>query len=640
MCGIAGFITQGKERHSIDSLVVRMADSLGYRGPDSSGSWVDPEPGIALGHRRLAIQDLSAHGHQPMESASGRYVICLNGELYNFEKLRPELSASWRGHSDTEVMLAAIEAWGLEEALQRFDGMFAFALWDRQEKTLYLARDRAGERPLYYGQLGDYFAFASELKALHQLPTPPEEIDRTALTYYMRHAYVPAPYSIYTNVCKLEPGSYLQISQSGETPKIRRYWDYAAFFGENRKQHALSEIEATDRLEALLKESIQQQMISDVPLGAFLSGGVDSSTVTALMQSMASQPVKTFTIGFEEKSYNEAPFAKAVAEHLGTDHHEFYVSPKETQQVIPSLPYLYDEPFADTSQIPTYLVAKLAREQVTVSLSGDAGDELFGGYTRYLRGPGFWNTLKYLPLPARKILGFALLGMNKNLLNPLLRDADSAVSRFSNKLTNHYEKIAIQDREHFYLNLSSINDNAEKLVKGGHCPNPLSGYKKPHLSYEEWMMMMDVLTYLPGDILTKVDRAAMHVSLEARIPLLNKELIEFAASVPLSMKIRDGKGKWLLREVLYRYVPKELIERPKTGFCIPIGKWLKGPLRGWAESLLAEKDIERQGYLDVPLVRSMWQEHLSNRRDHTNRLWSILMFQSWLQTYHPKQFGA
>ena len=626
MCGIAGiFLTKHSlSTEKIERIAGQMADALNSRGPDDRGVWADATKGIALSHRRLSIIDLSPEGHQPMVSASGRYVVSYNGEIYNFQELRAQLDYPWRGQSDTEILLAAVEAWGIEKALHSFNGMFAFALWDRQEKTLTLARDRMGEKPLYYGSVGDLFIFASELKAFHSIPGWPPAVNRDALHLLMRYSYIPAPHSIYENIYKLPPGMYLQLKMGLTNAEPKPYWLFETLV-ENGIAHRITYTaeKATDQLESLLKFSVKQRMMADVPLGAFLSGGIDSSTIVALMQAQSTRPIKTFTIGFKEQGFDEAPYAKAVAKHLGTEHTEIYVSPAQAEQVIPRLSDIYDEPFADSSQIPTYLVSQFARQHVTVALSGDGGDEMFGGYNRYIRGPALWNLLSTIPVPIRKIAAQLLLTAHTSF-NP------NNTNKWVRKLGNYYEKMSAKNKWEFYQKLCSIYLHPEELVLGGVEPKLAQHGKNLDLHFAEWMMLQDGLGYFPDDILTKVDRAAMAVSLETRTPFTDPKLMEFAWQLPLNMKIHNGESKWLLRQVLYRHVPKALIERPKAGFSIPIGDWLRGPLKDWAADLLSPEKLKQQGFLNSATVEAMWNLHQSKARDVEHQLWNILMFQSWL----------
>jgi asparagine synthase (glutamine-hydrolysing) len=666
MCGIAGYLALETTLHLDEARAVAgaMTNALTHRGPDDTGCWVDAAAGIALGHRRLSILDLSPEGRQPMLSASGRYVVAFNGEIYNFQALRAELDKAddgaglWRGHSDTEVMLAAFECWGVEAALGKFIGMFAFALWDRRDRLLYLGRDRLGEKPLYYGWVHGALTFASELKALRAYPGWRGEIDRDALALFMRHDYIPAPYSIYRDIYKLPPGTLLALS--ADTARRKRpfsprpatradatlcrplyYWSIkdVAESG-TRSSFTVSTDEAVSQLDTLLRTSVAQQMVADVPLGAFLSGGIDSTTVVALMQAQSERPVKTFTIGFNEPGYNEAEHAKAVARHLGTEHTELYVTPDQAQAVIPRLPDLYDEPFADSSQIPTFLVAQLARRHVTVALSGDGGDELFGGYNRYFWGRNLWRRFGWMP---RGMRGAAASGMTWlspqswdrvfSGLGPLL-PSPLRQPQAGSKLHKLAGIIRVRDPEELYLGLVSHWADPAAVVKGARePPTALSDpdHRVDLADFTDRMMYLDTVTYLPDDILVKVDRAAMGVSLETRVPLLDHRVVEFAWRVPLSMKIRDGQGKWLLRQVLYRYVPQALMERPKMGFGVPIDSWLRGPLREWAEELLGEARLRQEGYFEPAPIRRLWREHLSGERDWQYHLWDVLMFQAWLE---------
>lgn len=643
MCGLAGFLNLngGFRADAARDAALAMAASLRHRGPDDEGVWLDEHAGVALSHRRLAILDLSPQGHQPMVSACGRYVIAFNGEIYNHAELRKTLEVegrapAWRGHSDTETMLAAIACWGLEAALRRFVGMFAFALWDRQERVLHLARDRFGEKPLYYGRMGNVFLFGSELKALQRHPAWRGEIDRNVLALFMRHSYVPVPYSIFKGIAKLPPGTCLSlVAESWGEAVPRPYWS-ARTMAESGVANPFSgsSDQAVDMLDGLLRATMREQMIADVPLGAFLSGGVDSSLVVALMQAQSSRPVKTFTIGFSEAQYNEAEHAKAVARHLGTEHTELYVTPDETREVIPGLPGIYDEPFADSSQIPTFLVAKLARQHVTVSLSGDGGDELFGGYNRYLWADRIWRKVRWLPKSGRHALGGMLTLLPPRVWDRLFQHVPAALRQRTpgDKLHKLAEVLAADTPEQVYLNLVSLWKAPAALVLGSREPLTRltdSSHRAALPDFIQRMMLLDAMSYLPDDIMTKVDRAAMSVSLETRAPFLDPRIAEFAWRLPLTMKIRDGKGKWPLRQVLYRYVPENLIERPKMGFGVPIGSWLRGPLINWAEDLLDEGRLREEGFFDPAQIRSKWQEHLSGRRNWQYALWNVLMFQEW-----------
>jgi asparagine synthase (glutamine-hydrolysing) len=646
MCGITGFWNTSIEvsADKLQAIAQQMSDSMLHRGPDSGGIWVDESVGVALGHRRLAIVDLSPFGHQPMLSADGRYAIAFNGEIYNFLELRQELTKhghTFRGHSDTEIMLAGFIQWGVEAAIERFNGMFAFALWDRQKRLLHLGRDRLGEKPLYYGWIGQTLLFASELKALKAYPGFPAEINRDALTLFVRHNCVPAPYSIYKGIYKLPPATLLTWNGKDNHPAPVPYWSAkeAAEFGV-ANPFTGSEQEAIDQMEALLLDAVGLRMMADVPLGAFLSGGIDSSTVVALMQAQSSQPVKTFTIGFYEDGYNEAQYAKAVAQHLKTDHTELYVTPAEALAVIPKLPTLYDEPFSDASQIPTFLVSEMARRHVTVSLSGDGGDELFGGYNRYFWGRNIWQKVGWMPQALRQTAANALTSVSPQtwdralggLMNLLPSKYQASGSGFkAHKLA---EVLAVSDPEAMYMGLVSHWKNPEALVIGGFEPptNLTDRQRWANVpSFTESMMYLDTVTYLADDILVKVDRASMGVSLEGRIPFLDHRVVELAWRLPLSMKIRNNQGKWVLRQILDKYVPRNLIDRPKTGFGIPIDIWLRGPLRDWAEALLDEKRLQREGFFNPEPIRKKWEEHLAGDRDWQYYLWDILMFQAWLE---------
>lgn len=666
MCGIAGLL--GGNGVDLLPLVTSMVESIRYRGPDDAGEWIDREAGIALGHARLSILDLSPEGHQPMTSTSGRYVLSFNGEIYNFVELRSELEktgAKFRGHSDTEVMLASIEAWGLENAVQRFVGMFAFALWDREQRVLHLGRDRIGIKPLYYGWIGQLFAFGSELKVFRQIPGFRADIDRDALVAFMRFSYVPAPWSIYHSIYKLPPGCFLAVVperarfEQGFSPdpdahqaqwRPVRYWS-ARTITESGATNLFtgSEQEALDQFEELLSRAVRLRMVSDVPLGAFLSGGIDSSLVAALMQKQSQKPVRTFTIGFHESQFNEAHHAKKVAQFLGTDHTELYVTFEQALAVIPRLPTLYDEPFGDPSQIPTFLVSDMARRHVTVSLSGDGGDELFAGYNRYFWWRRIWNRFGWMPDTMRHAIAGAMTTMSTQGWD---RSVNIAATLFPSKSWPHApgdkihklaEILRFDSPEGMYKNLVSQWKQPENVVVGGREPVTLLSNRRLWASLPDFtrqMMYLDLVTYLPDDILTKVDRASMGVSLEARVPLLDHRVVEFAWRLPLSMKIKqEGEGKWLLRQLLYRYIPKSLIERPKMGFGVPIDQWLRGPLRDWAEDLLAEPRLRQEGHLDPSPIRKKWMEHLSGRRNWQYPLWNVLMFQAWL-TAHERSPAA
>ncbi len=639
MCGITGFFAPSGLAPNAAALARRMGDSLAHRGPDGHGEWLDPEAGIALAHRRLAIVDLSPAGAQPMHSADGRWVLSFNGEIYNHQALRTQLQSqgqapAWRGHSDTETLLAAISAWGLGTTLQRAVGMFAIALWDRQQRVLTLARDRLGEKPLYYGGQSGVLLFGSELKALQAHPGYRAEIDRAALALLLRQGYVPAPWCIHAGIRKLPPGSLLHITSLHDADQApERWWSVqaAALAGAARPLQ-LSDAEAVDTLDALLRQSLQGQCMADVPLGAFLSGGIDSSTVVAVMQAMSARPVRSFTIGVPEAGLDESAEARAVARHLGTQHTELVLSAAEAQAVIPRLPTMFCEPFADASQIPTFLVSQLARREVTVALSGDAGDELFGGYERYR-----WaQRLAAVPLPVRHGIAAALRALPAEwwaaLMSPVapllpieLREGDRA-----DRLRKLAKVLGLRTNDAVYQHLVHLWPPGGGPVLGAQ--EHLTAFEETPAAlpdFEARMMLLDLRTYLPDDILVKVDRAAMASSLETRVPLLDHRIVEFALQLPLHQKMRDGRGKWVLRQVLDRYVPRALIDRPKKGFGIPIHSWLRGPLRDWGETLLDARRLRDGGLVDPAPVRQLWAEHQQGRNDWGYRLWPLLMFEAW-----------
>ena len=631
MCGLAGFLGGNLGRDERHHVVKAMATCVAHRGPDDSGEWLDDS--VALGFRRLSIIDLSPAGNQPMLSASGRFAIVYNGEVYNYEAIRAELirdgkAPEFRGHSDTEVMLAAFEAWGVEAAVKRFIGMFAIALWDRELRILSLVRDRMGVKPLYYARRKNSILFSSELKPMHAHPDFTADIDRDALALYFHYGYIPAPHTIFRDVRKVYPGTIVTISGNGESSE-KTYWSAAeaAERGLANRFRGTQE-EAAEALDVLLRDSVALRMISDVPLGVFLSGGIDSSIIAALMQAQSSVPVKTFAIGFREDSYDEAPFAAKVARHLGTEHTELYLSAEDAMAVIPKLPSMFDEPFADSSQIPTYFVSELARRHVTVTLSGDGGDELFGGYHRYFLGQRARRYYSWLPKPLRLVAGTAAAAIPKSVWNAtaglLLVRAGERVHMLANGM-----KAGDDDAMYFEL-LVQWRD----VVLGGTEPAfPLTDRTRWARLRDpiERMMYFDQVSFLPDDILTKVDRASMAVSLEAREPLLDHRLVELAWTFPLSMKVRGGQGKWLLRQLLERYVPKELFERPKKGFGIPVGDWLRGPLRDWAEDLLDERRLRDEGYLDAGRIHAAWKAHLAGTGNWQYHMWTTLMFVAWLR---------
>ena len=656
MCGIAGFwATDGLNGEQASGILTAMTNVIRHRGPDDCGVWIDVGAGIGLGSRRLSILDLSPNGHQPMLSETGRYVITFNGEIYNFRELRHELVAlghRFRGGSDTEVLLAAVSAWGVRRALEHCNGMFAFALWDREHHTLHLARDRAGEKPLYYGWIGGTLLFASELKALRAHPAFHAEIDRDALVLFFRHGYVPSPYTIYRGVYKLPPASLLTLRGKGNGSSAApvQYWSVREV-----AERGISEPfqgsagEAVEQLHTLLLDAVKIRMEADVPLGAFLSGGIDSSTIVALMQAQSIQRVRTFTIGFREDKYNEARHAAGVAKHLGTEHTEIHVTPDDALAVIPRLPILYDEPFADTSQIPTFLVAQLTRRHVTVSLSGDAGDELFGGYRRHRLGTRIWRGIRWVPMRLRQAAAAALAprntptGLLARGVNQLVRKWTGKRS-LSERLRQTAEILPASSPAWLYHYMMSLWKEPSAIVLGAREPLVVATdpTRQPYLGGvpELVMMYLDTVSYLPDDILVKLDRASMAVSLEARIPLLDHRIIEFASRLPLSLKLRRGEGKWLLRQVLYHYVPKQLVERPKQGFGMPIAQWLRGPLRDWAEALLDARRLSEEGTLDPLPIRQKWTEHLSGTTRWDYNLWTVLMFQSWREAQSRPQQPA
>ena len=648
MCGLAGFITVPNDfgQSGGAGTAARMCAALRHRGPDEEGLWSDPAAGIALAHRRLSILDLTDAGRQPMASASGRYVIAYNGEIYNHGELRAELekagrAPAWRGHSDTESLLAAVDAWGLGGALERSAGMFAFALWDRSERALYLARDRLGEKPLYYGRSGGTFVFGSQLAAMAAFPGWKPGIDRDSLTLYLRHDYIPAPRTIYTGISKLRPGTYCVLRGPLSEPQEVTYWSAQELATGSAGDLPRTLTDAADELERLLRVSISGQMVADVPLGAFLSGGIDSSTVTALMQAQATAPVKTFSIGFHESGYDEAPYARAVARHLGTEHTELYVTPAEARDVIPRLPTIYDEPFADSSQIPTCLVSQLARRDVTVALSGDGADELFGGYNRYHLGRRIWQMTSMAPRAVRAAISNAIFGVRPETWATAVAPAMALLPKrlrqvnVGHKLHRLAEAMGAPDFRALYRMLVSHWTEPASVVLGGAEPLGAFGTEtdSPVVARGpvQWMMDRDIVSYLPDDILVKVDRAAMAVSLETRAPFLDHRVVEFASRLPLHLKVQGNASKRVLREVLYRYVPRSLLERPKMGFGVPIDSWLRGPLRAWAEDLLDESRLRREGYFDPAPIRRKWSEHLSGARNWQYLLWDVLMFQAWLE---------
>lgn len=647
MCGLAGFLKIGTlSPDDVRRDLPEMAASLAHRGPDDEGCWHDSAAGIGLCHRRLSIIDLSPSGHQPMHSHSGRYVIAYNGEIYNFPELRRELGSrghAFKGGSDTEVLLCAIEQWGLAATAEKILGMFAFALWDRERRELSLVRDRFGEKPLYYGLCGGCLLFGSELKALRQHSSWRGEIDRDALALLMRHDFIPAPHSIFKDIRKLPAGSLVVARVEGGRIQCaqRRYWKPETFF-EDAESSSLQATpdELLESVSKAISRSVKRQMLADVPVGAFLSGGTDSSLVVATMQQATSVRVKTFSIGFSEPEFDEAPYARAVAEHLGTDHTELIVTPRECLQVVPALPEIYDEPFADPSQIPTCLVSRLARGSVTVALSGDGGDELFGGYRRYSIAASQWRAVTRLPAAIRTSGGAIVDRLTHGPLGSALQPASMLLGRRAQRAANRLHQYSLQwraptVRDFYRLGLHRWQASMQPVLGASPsvslddaeaCPNVSDGLKQ--------MMHLDTCRYLPDDILVKVDRAAMAVSLETRVPLLDLEVAEAAWRVPSSILMSDGRGKWVLRELLRRYIPNELVDRPKKGFAVPISKWLRGDLRGWAGELLDTHRLRNEGLLDASMIQRCWRQHLEARVDWGQHLWNVLMFQSWLERWH------
>lgn len=656
MCGFAGYlggwpVERGKE------TLTRMADRLVHRGPDDAGYWHCPRQGIGMAHRRLSVVDLSAAGHQPMHAAGSRYAIVFNGEIYNHMALRAMLDRAghagvWRGHSDTETLLAGFERWGVQATVEKAIGMFAFAVWDKERETLTLGRDRLGEKPLYYGWQGTgqraTFLFASELKALRAHPAFSARIDRGALCLQLRHNYIPAPYSIYEGIRKVMPGHLLTVSMARREPVEARYWCVAGAAGAGvSNPFGGSPEQAVDELDALLRDAVGQQLMGDVPVGAFLSGGIDSSLIVSLMQMQSSRPVRTFSIGFHESDYNEAQHAMAVARHLKTDHQELYVTPAQAMAVIPALPALYDEPFSDSSQIPTFLLSQLARQHVTVSLSGDGGDELFCGYGRYLHADRLWRRIHAVPAPLRRLAVTMFNAAPANsweYMETAMRAMPGRRHGFAslqNKAAKGLAMLAADSVQTMYSTMLAHWHDPAAVVVGGTPPaSLLTGVMQEAGSLEpvEAMMLLDMQTYLCDDVLVKVDRAAMGASLETRAPFLDHRVLEFAWRLPRSMKLRGGQGKWLLRELLSRYVPTSLTERPKMGFGVPVGAWLRGPLRDWAEALLDPARLHSEGFLQAQPIRRRWQEHLSGSHNWQSHLWDVLMFQAWLE--HQRGDGA
>lgn len=675
MCGITGLINiSTSEKYDIVNLINKMTLKLEHRGPDDSGIWSDQLYKIALGHRRLSIIDVSSAGHQPMESISKNYVLSFNGEIYNHLEIRKKLilensSIKWVGSSDTETLLVAIEYWGIDKTILLLNGMFAFALWDKNSETLYLAKDRLGEKPLYYGWTGyqknlniyDLFFFSSELKAVKSLNQFNNKISIKALNEYIKFAYVPSPLSIYNHIYKLEPGCLLKINgfppkipplkaikpnESYLNVKINKYYSLKKEIFSNKQNIIHSEKEAVHKLESSLTESIKLQSLADVPIGAFLSGGIDSSLIVALMQQNSSSKIKTYTVGFDEKDFDESKYAESISNHLGTDHSTLIVDSFQTKNLIYKLHEIYDEPFADSSQIPTYLISQFAKKNVSVALTGDGSDELFGGYNRYLLGPKVWNKLKYIPKTLRHSLGTTLSSipisywdlLNKKLTNSFtsykgINQLGSKAYKLSNRLTN------INNSDDLYkslvytcldpINILNIDYKSEKNL-ADNIDNLFHDCNHLDLNNSaERMMYCDFNSYLSDDILCKVDRAAMATSLETRVPFLDYRIVNLSTQIPLNMKIRNGESKWIVRQLLYKHVPKYLVDRPKAGFGVPVGQWLRGPLRPWAENLLNQKRIISDGFFDPSIINKIWNEHINLISDNTTILWTVLMFQAW-----------
>jgi asparagine synthase (glutamine-hydrolysing) len=648
MCGIAGlFRPGGTHAAALTKTVSAMTGTLAHRGPDADGLWSDAEAGIAFGHRRLSILDLTAAGAQPMHSADGRFTVTFNGEIYNHLDIRADLAsagaaADWVGHSDTETLLAAVNHWGVKDALTRFNGMFAIALWDARDRVLTLCRDRFGEKPLFYGWVGRDLVFASELKAFVVHPDWLGSVDRRALTAFMRYSYVPAPLTIWQGISKLAPGTLISFGEGAkgrDAAPPETYWSMRQHVVDGQHSRLSDTVEATNELERLLSQAVQRQSISDVSLGAFLSGGIDSSTIVALMQKQSMLPVKTFSIGFAESDFNEAAHAGRVAQHLGTDHTEWLVASSDARSLVPKLADIYDEPFGDSSQIPTTLVSTLARRHVTVALSGDAGDELFGGYNRHVWGARLHRRFGALPVPVRQALVRLIGVIAPEPANTVGRIAGRLlpqryrISRMGDQLAKMRRIVNARTFDDMYRLLSSIDDDPASVIVGG--AEPQSWFNKQMALVDrlieplDRMTLSDALSYLTDDILQKVDRAAMSVALETRVPFLDKDVAEFSCRLPPEFKVRDGQGKWLVRQVLDRHVPRELIDRPKTGFGIPLDDWLRGPLKSWASDLLTDDRLRRQGWFDTDRVQSVWTEHLQGHHNHGSWLWNVLMAEAW-----------
>ncbi|MBU3568199.1 asparagine synthase (glutamine-hydrolyzing) [Polynucleobacter alcilacus] len=645
MCGIVGFLSSNQELFGdAKEALSGMIDAIRHRGPDDQGLWFDSGQLIGIGHARLSILDLSSLGHQPMGSVSGRYQIVFNGEIYNHLELRKKLPSTWRGSSDTETLLAGFEAWGIVETIKKCVGMFAFAVWDSYLECLTLGRDRIGEKPLYYGLLSrngfNLFLFASDLRSLKSHPMFNAEVDRDALCLFMRYGYIPSPYSIYQGIKKLNPGTLITITKSNLHQYSEQYW--SPDFIETSRDNRVSPVDsckAVERLDSLLNITISQESIADVPIGVFLSGGIDSSAIAAILQSQTAMPINTFTVGFEEAGFNEADSAACIAKYLGTSHEELYVTSRQALDTVPSMAKIFSEPFSDPSQIPTYLLAKFARKKVSVALSGDGGDELFGGYNRYLFTQRFWRWISIFPVESRRLVANLLLSASPDRWDSIIASLNWIAPTFlkgANKgplIHKGANVLACEDIKSLQIEAMSRWKNPESLVINGREPI-LKSYDEAILDSHsglERMMISDIKSYLPDDVLVKFDRATMAASLEGRSPYLDHRVVEFALSLPLVLKFKNGEGKWILRKVLEKYMPRDLIDRPKMGFGVPISEWLRGPLKEWASELLDETRLRREGFFQAEPIREKWLEHLSGRRNWQDCLWTVLMFQAWLE---------
>ena len=629
MCGVTGIISKNKNIPYLSDLLNPMVESLNHRGPDSKGIYFDENNGVALGHNRLSIIDLSTKGHQPMVSNSGRYIISFNGEIYNHLLLRNKIGVnSWVGTSDTETILSAIEKWGIETTLEQLNGMFAFALYDKLGGGIHLCRDRAGEKPMYYGEISGDFIFASELKAFLVHPKFKREVNRKVLATYMKYGYVPAPYTIYKDVKKIPAGCHL-IVNNGMDIKLRKYWSLGKSTTAN--DHSINDESQIRRLKELLLSSVEQQMISDVPLGVFLSGGIDSSMVASMMQSVSNKPIDTFSIGFNEKEYDESSYARSISNYLNTHHHELIIDSKMSLDVVTELPNIYDEPFADASGIPTYILAKMSRNNVTVSLSGDGADELFGGYERYYKGMGYWSKINLIPLPIRRIMKNILLSFSNDFYNRINNPYFNS-GKLGYKVHKIMQGLDSSSSSEFMQRIVSIWNDPDDVVLSGYSLdteyqiNSINDF----IDDESYAMYCDFKAYLPDDILVKVDRAAMAVSLETRAPFLDYRIIEFANALPTHYKIRNGMSKWILKQVLYEYIPSKYFNRPKTGFSVPIDSWLRGPLKEWAWDLINPKKLDDEGYFNSSIIHDKWNQHQDGKGNYQYQLWNVLMFQTWL----------